>query len=107
MFRPAENSNENLANNAKTQSFFPKGRKTTKPQIFSAFKKPEVMLINVKDRKQAMHLKAVSRWYMNKSSFYFKNPHAIVLRFMTQVPLYFRFSHIPGSKTVSPVCKLQ
>lgn len=41
---------ENLANNAKTQSFFPK-----KPQIFSAFKKPEVMLITVKDRKQAMH----------------------------------------------------
>lgn len=27
-----------------------------------------------------------------------------VLRFMTQVPLYFSFSHIPGTKIVSSVC---
>lgn len=48
----------------------------------------------------SIHLKAVSRWYMNKSSFKFKNPYARALRFMTQVPPYFRFSRIPGTKTV-------
>lgn len=39
----------------------------------------------------------------NKSSFWLKNPYTRVLRFMTQVPPYFKFSHIAGTKIVFSV----
>lgn len=103
------NLNWNLKNNFRKPNriLLQKGRKTTKLKtLIYDFKKLEVVLINVQHGRQVFNqssLKAASRWYINKSSFQFKNPVAPALRFMTQVPPYFSLSHIPGTKIVSSV----